>query len=267
MTSEAASEERLQRFLARAGVASRRKCEDLIREGKVTVNGRPATLGEKIDPRNDIVKLQGKRIEAQASEVYLLLNKPDGYLTTRSDPKGRPTVFDLVPARWRKGLVAVGRLDYHSEGLLLLTTDGELAQRVSHPRYGGSKTYAVKVRGVPREDELDRLRRGIVIDGRRTRPAKISRRRPPTGGRQGSNPWYTVELHEGRTRQIREMFFRIDHPVQKLRRVAIGTLEDPSLPLGACRELEDAEVEKLTKKRSGGGTRKRRTRRPKESEK
>ncbi len=261
MKSEKGSEERLQRFLARAGVASRRGCEELIREGKVTVDGHLATLGDKVDPASAVVKVEGKRVEAQATEVYLLLNKPDGYLTTRSDPQGRPTVFDLVPARWRKGLVAVGRLDFHSEGLLVLTTDGELAQRVSHPRYGGSKTYAVKVRGVPREEDLDRLRRGVVIDGRRTRPARISRRRPPTGGRQGTNPWYTVELHEGRTRQIREMFFRIGHPVQKLRRVAIGGLQDPSLPLGACRELSPAEVEKLTKKTGAGETGTRRARR------
>lgn len=241
-------EERLQRFLARAGVASRRHCEELIRDGKVTVNGKLATLGDKVDPKHDTVKVEGKRIEPQATDVYLLLNKPDGYLTTHSDPKGRPTVFDLIPARWHKGLVAVGRLDFHSEGLLLLTTDGELAQRVSHPRYGGKKTYAVKVRGVPKEEDLDRLRRGIFIDKRRTRPAKIKRRRPPTGGRQGANPWYTVELHEGRSRQIREMFFRIGHPVQKLRRVAIDSLEDASLPLGACRELTATEVDRLKRK-------------------
>lgn len=261
MTDEKRPEERVQRFLARAGVASRRHCEQLIRDGKVAINGRTAILGDKIDPRADVVKVEGKRIEGPGEEVYLLLNKPDGYLTTRNDPQGRPTVFDLVPARWRKGLVAVGRLDFHSEGLLLLTTDGNLAQRVSHPRYGGSKTYAVKVKGVPREEDLERLRRGIVIDGRRTLPAKIRRRRPPAGSRQGANPWYTVELREGRTRQIREMFFRIGHPVQKLRRVAIGGLEAPELPLGACRELSAVEVGKLTHKpaadRARGGRRRR----------
>jgi pseudouridine synthase len=167
-------------------------------------------------------------------------------MSTVSDPEGRPTVIDLIPPQFRKALVPVGRLDFQTEGLLLLTDDGEFAQRVSHPRYGCRKTYAVKVKGEPLEAELDKLRQGVVIDGVRTSPCRIKSRRGPAGGRETEgNTWWTVELFEGRTRQIREMFFRIEHPVQKLRRVAIGNLEDETLPLGACRELTPREVEML----------------------
>ncbi len=248
-------EERLQKMLARAGVASRRKIEELIVEGRVTVNGRVAVLGDKADPSQDAVKVDGKRIQPQTSFHYLVLNKPKGFMSTVSDPEGRPTVIDLIPPQFRKALVPVGRLDFQTEGLLLLTDDGEFAQRVSHPRYGCKKTYAVKVKGEPVEAELEKLRRGVVIDGVRTSPCRIKSRRGPAGGRETEgNTWWTVELFEGRTRQIREMFFRIEHPVQKLRRVAIGALEDENLPLGACRELSDREVAML---RSGATERKR----------
>jgi 23S rRNA pseudouridine2605 synthase len=244
------SADRVQKILARAGVSSRRKAEELIEAGRVTVNGRIAVLGDKADPEKDAVKLDGKRIQLPLRHRYLLLNKPKGYVTTISDPEGRPTVMDLVPEQFRRALVPVGRLDYQTEGLLLLTDDGEFAQRLSHPRYGCRKTYAVKVKGVPDEVEIAKLRSGVVIDGRRTSASNIRPRRPPDAhGRQrqaeSGNSWWTVELFEGRTRQIREMFFRIGHPVQKLRRVAIGRLEDPRLPLGALRELSEREVEML----------------------
>jgi len=245
--------DRLQKILARAGVASRRKVEEMIAAGRVTVNGEVATLGDKADPTVDHVKLDGKRVEAAVPHKYLLLNKPRAVMSTRDDPEGRPTVLELVPARLRKALVPVGRLDFLTEGLLLLTDDGELAQRVAHPRYGCTKTYEVKVRGTPDERKLDKLRRGIPIEGKRTRPAKIDTRSVPG---ESENSWWTVELSEGKTRQIREMFQRVGHPVMKLRRVAIGPVRDRDLPTGAVRELTAAEVESLRrvgKKAAGAG--------------
>jgi 23S rRNA pseudouridine2605 synthase len=246
------SEDRVQKILARAGIASRRKAEELIKEGLVTINGRVAELGEKADPERDAIKVDGKRIQPNQQHRYLLLNKPKGYMSTVADPEGRDTVMDLVPPAMRKALVPVGRLDYHTEGLLLLTDDGEFAQKIAHPRYGSTKTYEVKVKGSPSETQLDRLREGILLEGQRTAPAKItfrgqakaagSRRR---GEPESDNSWWMVEISEGRTRQIREMFFRIGHPVQKLRRVAIGPLRDARLPVGALRELTEQEVEKL----------------------
>jgi 23S rRNA pseudouridine2605 synthase len=249
------SEERIQRILARAGVAaSRRKAEELIREARVTVNGQVVEIGAKADPMKDHIKVDGKRIQPHEGPFrYLLLNKPRSVMSTISDPQERKTVMDFVPPAMRKALVPVGRLDFDSEGLILLTDDGDFAQHVAHPRYGGSKTYDVKVKGEPSEGALDQLREGIVLEGKRTAPARITRR---TKGHQqrrrggdddegGQNTWWVVELTEGRTRQIREMFQRIGHPVQKLRRVAIGPLRDPHLPPGALRELTEREVETL----------------------
>jgi pseudouridine synthase len=235
-------QERLNKLIARSGLASRRGAEDLIRRGEVTVNGRTAALGDKADPERDAIRVGGRALPVVARPLYLLLNKPDGYVTTSRDEAGRATVFDLVPARLRRGLHAVGRLDYHTEGLLLLTTDGEFANRVSHPRYGCRKTYQVKVKGVPDEAALARLRRGMVLDGRKLSGARVEplRVRGPRGGSKSS--WWTVELAEGRNRQIREIFFRLGHPVQRLRRVAIGPLSDASLRRGAHRELTEAEV-------------------------
>jgi 23S rRNA pseudouridine2605 synthase len=269
---EAAREERVQKILAQAGLGSRRACEDLIRAGQVTINGRVAELGDKADPREDSIKVGGKRIRLPEHHRYLQLNKPRGVVTTVRDPEGRPTVLDLVPARMRRGLRPVGRLDWDTEGLLILTDDGDFNQRVAHPRHGSRKTYEVKVKGLPDEDALDRLRRGIPLEGRLTAPADIRpregghRRRsddksPPaaTSRRHGArghavqeprrrapvNSWWIVRLSEGRTRQIREMFLRIGHPVQKLRRVAIGPVRDPALPVGALRELTRDEVRRL----------------------
>lgn len=253
------SEERLQKILARAGVASRRRAEELIRDGLVTINGRVAGLGDKADPETDAIKVDGKRVQPASSEHrYLLLNKPREVMSTVSDPEGRRTVMDFVPPGMRKALVPVGRLDYHTEGLLLLTDDGEFAQRIAHPRYGSIKTYEVKVKGTPSESQIERLRHGVVIDGKRTSPAVLTERAPfkPSGARrrgepESENSWWIVELSEGRTRQIREMFFQIGHPVQKLRRVAIGSLRDPRLPVGALRELTEKEVRGLLKSARG----------------
>lgn len=242
--------ERLQKVLARAGVGSRRKVEEMIRAGRITVDGRVAELGERADLDAQAVKVDGRRVRLPAGERrYVLVNKPGGYVSTVSDPEGRPTVLDLLPQRLRHGLKPVGRLDFATEGLLLLTDDGDFAHHVAHPRYGCTKTYEVKVKGRPEVAAIDRLRRGIVLEGRRTAPAEIR----PRGGHPGArdsveNSWWTVVLSEGRTRQIREMFAQIGHPVSRLRRVAIGTLADPRLPRGAWRELTEGEVAKLRRK-------------------
>lgn len=240
------AEERLQKILARAGVASRRKVEELIRDGRVTVNGTVAAIGDKADLERDAVKLDGKRVQALRDHHYVLLYKPRGVMSTVSDPGGRPTVIDLVPAWLRKALVPVGRLDFLTEGLILLTDDGELAHHVAHPRYGCRKRYEVKVKGEPPPEAIAKLRAGVVLDGRRTAPCRITPLRLPRAARpEGANTWWTVELGEGRSRQIRDMFQRIDHPVQKLRRVGIGPVSDPSMGPGDCRELTASEVEAL----------------------
>lgn len=267
-------EDRLQKILSRAGIASRRKAEELIEAGRVTVNGTVATLGDKADPDEDHVKVDGKLVPPPVPNRYFVVNKPDGYVSTRHDPEGRPTVMDLIPPKFHKALVPVGRLDYHTEGLLLLTTDGDWAQRVAHPRHGCSKTYEVKVKGVPEEDKIRKLRRGgMRIEGSEIRPAEVEMIRTTGRGNEG-NSWWTLEIGEGKTRQVREMFFRIGHPVQKLRRVAIGPLTDAHLPRGAARELSPEEVEALhraggrkkktagrTRKKTGGGKRPKRGRR------
>lgn len=245
--------ERLQKLLARAGVASRRKAEDLIREGRVSVNGKVATLGEKADFEVDAIRVDGRRVQPKARHHYLLLNKPRGFVCTRDDPQGRRTVFDLVPPKFKAGLVCAGRLDFDSEGLLLLTDDGNLVQRVTHPRYGCHKVYAVKVRGIPEEAQLDRLRRGIVLDGRRTQPASIELKKMPNRARGEKNCWLSVRLAEGRNRQIREMFHRIGHPVQRLVRTSIADLGDERLPVGALRELTSEEVARLRSASRGSG--------------
>jgi 23S rRNA pseudouridine2605 synthase len=244
----AAEGERLQKVLARAGIASRRAAEDLIREGRVTVNGQVAELGQRVEVARDAVKVDGRLVRPRHEHRYLLLNKPTGFVTTLSDPEGRDTVLDLIPHGLRRGLFPVGRLDYHTEGLLLLTTDGELAQAVAHPRHGCVKTYEAKVKGEPTEELLQRLREGVVVAGRRTAPARIRRRAGavPRGGRRSTaNSWWVVEISEGRTRQIREMFRRVGHPVQRLRRVAIGPVRDAALAPGGYRELTEEEVEAL----------------------
>lgn len=243
--NEKGAGERLQKVLARAGVASRRGGEELIEQGRVTVNGRVARLGDKVDAAADAIKVDGRRIKLAQVARYLVLNKPRECVTTRSDPQGRATVLDLVPAGLRRGLFPVGRLDYDSEGLLLLTTDGDFAQRLTHPRHGCAKIYEVKVKGHPSEAALEKLRAGVVLRGRRTAPCEIRPLRKRHDRAAVANSWWSVRLSEGRTRQIREMFLRVGHPVQRLRRVAIGPLRAPRLALGSFRELTAAEVSRL----------------------
>lgn len=239
------AEERLQKIIARAGFASRREAEEMIRGGRVTVNGRVVSeLGSKADAATDHVKVDGKLITRPETRRYILLNKPKEVMTTVDDPQGRTTVLDLVRGV-KERLFPVGRLDYHSEGLILLTNDGELAFRVAHPSQGSVKTYHVKVRGVPAERLVEKLERGITIEGKRTLPCEIRRLRTTGKSDEEGNSWYEVKLREGRTQQIRKMFKAVGHPVTKLKRVAIGSLSDPRLAAGQWRELTRQEVRTL----------------------
>jgi 23S rRNA pseudouridine2605 synthase len=237
------STERLQKIIAAAGIASRRKAEQLITGGLVSVNGQVVTeLGSKADSETDHIRVNGKLLHGAEHHVYLLLNKPKGYVTTLRDPEGRPTVMDLlhgVSAR----VYPVGRLDYASEGLLLLTNDGEFANYLMKAASHVPKTYMVKVAGQPTAEGLARLRAGLFIaspNGRRvkTSPAKIRLLR------EAGNPWYEITLLEGRNRQIRRMFEAIGHHVEKIKRVRYGALELDVHP-GKFRRLTPQEVTRL----------------------
>jgi 23S rRNA pseudouridine2605 synthase len=237
--------ERLQKIIAHAGVASRREAEAMIRDGRVTVNGKVVTeLGSKADAERDHVKVDGKLVGRSEEHRYILLYKPKEVMTTVEDPQGRRTVIDLVRGI-RERIYPVGRLDFHSEGLVLLTNDGDLAFKVSHPTHGSIKTYSVKVRGVPEERLVDKLRRGITIEGKRTLPCDIERVKTTGRGDDVGNSWFEVKLREGRTQQIRKMFQAVGHPVSKLRRIAIGPIADPKLTPGVWRELTKNEVKML----------------------
>jgi len=235
--------ERLQKIIAAAGVASRRKAEELISGGLVTVNGQTITeLGTRADPDHDHIRVNGKLLRGPERHVYLLMNKPKGYVTTVSDPEHRPTVMQLLHGIGAR-VYPVGRLDYASEGLLLLTNDGDLAHALMRAASHVPKTYVVKVSGNPTPEGLDKLRKGVSIEsdkGRRVRtaPAKIRIIREAT------NPWYEVTLTEGRNRQIRRMFEEIGHHVEKIRRVRYGPLELDVSP-GEFRRLTPQEVARL----------------------
>jgi len=240
--------ERLQKIIAKAGVASRRRAEEMIRTGRVTVNGKVVTeLGSRADAASDHVKVDGKLIVRSEDHRYILFYKPREVMTTVSDPEGRTTVLDYVRGI-KERLFPVGRLDYQSEGLILLTNDGELAFKVSHPTEGSIKSYHVKVRGVPTDRVIDKLQRGITIEGKRTLPCDISRVRTTGKGEEEGNSWFEVKLREGRTQQIRKMFKAVGHPVSKLKRVAIGPISDPKLNPGEWRELTPKEVKLLARK-------------------
>ena len=237
--------ERLQKIIAHAGFASRREAETMITAGRVTVNGRVVTeLGSRADAARDHIKVDGTLITRAEPHRYILLYKPKEVMTTVEDPQGRRTVIDLVRGI-RERIYPVGRLDFHSEGLVLLTNDGDLAFKVSHPTHGSVKTYHVKVRGVPDERMIDKLQRGITIEGKRTLPCEISRLRTTSKGDDQGNSWFEVKLREGRTHQIRKMYQAIGHPVSKLKRVAIGPISDPNLTPGVWRELTEKEVKML----------------------
>ena len=251
--------ERLQKIMAARGIASRRKAEQIIAAERVTLNGKVVTeQGTKADPEQDEICVDGKPLKRPDRLRYFLLNKPKGYVTTVSDPEGRPTVMDLLP-RGTERVYPVGRLDYASEGLLLMTNDGALAQKLMDAGSHVPKMYRVKVSGKPEEQAIARLRAGVTIelkDGRRvkTSPAKIrlaedratgSGESRAAGGEQ-RNPWYEVTLTEGRNRQIRRMFERVGHRVEKIKRVQLGPLLLDVEP-GKFRELTKREVEELKK--------------------
>ena len=240
-------EQRLQKLIAAAGIASRRHAEELIVAGKVTVNGEVIKqLGAKADPEKDHIKVNGKLINPQLQsreKVYVLLNKPKGYLTSVSDPEGRPLVTELLPASLGR-LHPVGRLDFNTEGLLLLTNDGEFTNFITAARNQVEKVYEVKVKGVPTDTAIERLRRGVTLDdGTRTAPAKIKK-----VNETQANAWYEVTLHQGRNQQVRRMFELIGHSVLKLRRVRIGFLSDENLKPGHWRFLSPGEVGRMMKK-------------------
>lgn len=218
----------------------------MIREGRVTVNGAVVDeLGTRADSENDHIKVDGKLLHEAEPLRYILLYKPREVMTTTSDPEKRTTVMDFLKGI-RERLFPVGRLDYHSEGLLLLTNDGDLAFRVSHPSQGSVKTYHVKVRGVPPQGLIEKLEQGIVLDGKRTLPCEIRGLRTTGRGEDAGNSWWEVRLREGRTNQIRKMFQVKGHPVSKLRRVAIGALSDTKLEPGEWRELSPREIRMLS---------------------
>jgi 23S rRNA pseudouridine2605 synthase len=254
--------ERLQKIIAHAGFASRREAEVMIREGRVTVNGRVVTeLGTRANADRDHIKVDGKLITHAEPHRYILLYKPKEVMTTVEDPQGRRTVIDLVRGV-RERIYPVGRLDFHSEGLVLLTNDGELAFKVSHPTHGSVKTYHVKVRGVPEQRLIDKLQRGITIDGKRTLPCEIARVKTTGKTEDEGNSWFEVKLREGRTQQIRKMFKAVGHPVSKLKRVAIGPISDPKLTAGVWRELSKQEVKMLATMQEMRPPKQRRTTRP-----
>ena len=241
-------EERLQKLIAAAGVASRRHAEELIAAGRVTVNGKTVKeLGTKADPEKDHIKVNGKLINPQLQsreKVHVLLNKPRGYLTSVSDPEGRPLVTELLPRSLGR-LHPVGRLDFNTEGLLLLTNDGDFTNFITAARNRVEKVYEVKVKGVPPDTAIERLRRGVRLeDGTRTAPATITKLNETR-----TNAWYEVLLHQGRNQQVRRMFELIGHSVMKLHRVRIGFLHDEKLKPGQWRFLSPAEASKLMRNR------------------
>lgn len=226
--------ERLQKVLARVGLGSRRVCEDLIAEERVKVNGEIAELGRRVDPEHDLVEVDGAPIGIRPGLVHYLLNKPKGVVTTASDPQGRPTVMDLVPAEPR--VFPVGRLDMDTEGLLLLTNDGELANRIAHPSHGVEKEYLAEVSGTPSRAALRTLREGVDLDDGRTAPA---------GASLVEGSLVKLTIHEGRNRQVRRMLDAVGHPVTRLIRTRIGPLSDRRLAPGAWRELTGPELRSL----------------------
>ncbi len=234
--------ERLQKILARAGYGSRRACEEIITEGRVTVDGRVAQLGESADSAAQRITVDGVPIRMPSAYTYIALHKPRGVISTVSDPEGRRTVRDMVPLAAR--LYPVGRLDADSEGLILLTDDGELTERLTHPRYEHTRVYRVLVAGRPTPETLDRWKRGLILDGRKTRFDSL-KSEPPEAGRD--TVWLIVSIHEGRKHLIRRACAALGHPVLRLIRTAMGPVLLGDLPLGKWRYLTLTEVRNLQK--------------------
>ena len=237
--------ERLQKIISQAGLASRRAAEELIRQGRVSVNGKTVTeLGTKADIATDDIRVDARRLKGPERLRYVLLYKPKGYITTRADEKRRRTVMDLIDVR--EYVYPVGRLDYDSEGLLLLPNDGDLAARLTPPSHGVERVYEALVAGVPTEEQIERLRTGIPLDGKRTEPADVAMVYPePLRARAADEALVRITIREGRNRQVRRMFEAIGHPVGRLRRVRIGPISDKLLKPGYWRDLTPEEVRKL----------------------
>lgn len=232
--------ERIQKIISAAGVTSRRAAEQLITEGRVRVNGQVVTeLGTKADANKDHIKVDGKLINPKQPLVYIMLNKPAGFVTTMADPEGRPTVLNLLRGL-KIRVYPVGRLDYNTEGLLLLTNDGDFAHLITHPKHEFPKTYRAKVKGVLEDQQIELLEQGIYLDDGKTAPAKLKK-----VSKEEANSWLEITIHEGRKRQVRRMFDRVGHSVIKLIRVKTGNLVLGDLPDGAFRYLTPAEVEAL----------------------
>lgn len=245
MSDVAPSEgERLQKVLARAGFGSRRVCEELIDDGRVRLNGAVARLGDRVDTANGVVEVDGVPIGVAPDLVHYLLNKPTGVVTTAADPQGRPTVVDLVPPEPR--VHPVGRLDLDTEGLLLLTNDGTLTHRLTHPSFGVEKEYLAQVQGRPSRGAIRRLREGVDLDDGRTAPAEASLVAPDL---------VRLTIHEGRNRQVRRMCEAVGHPVVRLVRTRIGPLRDPQLRPGRWRPLTLEEVRALERAARPAGER------------
>ena len=234
MAASSGEGERLQKVLARVGIGSRRVCEDLIAEGRVLVDGEMAVLGRRVDPETALIEVDGAPVGVRPDLVHYVLNKPAGVVTTADDPQGRPTVVGLVPNEPR--VFPVGRLDVDTEGLLLLTNDGELAHRLTHPSYGVEKEYVAEVEGLPTRAVLRRLREGVELDDGPTAPARATLVDPSV---------VRLTIHEGRNRQVRRMCEAVGHSVVRLIRTRIGPLADRSLAPGAWRELTGDEVRSL----------------------
>ncbi|HBK86830.1 MAG TPA: pseudouridine synthase [Firmicutes bacterium] len=232
-------QERLQKYLAKAGLASRRQAEQLILRGEVSVNGQVAHLGMKIDPEHDIVNWLGQTVVAQQEKLYFMVNKPKGVVTTAKDTHGRPTVLDLLPADGPR-VYPIGRLDIDTEGLLLLTNDGDFAYALTHPKFEVVKTYYAFVKGQPAPEQLRRMAKGLLLEDGPTAPAHV---RLLNQGQKGS--LLAISIHEGRNRQVKRMCNAIGHPVLGLQRVTFGSLELGDLPLGHWRSLEVTEVAEL----------------------
>jgi 23S rRNA pseudouridine2605 synthase len=231
---------RLQKYLAECGLASRRKAELLISEGSVSVDGKIITeMGYKLDPELQEVRYRGELVRRKKKHTYILLNKPRGYVTTMSDPQGRPIVTSLIKDL-NVRVFPVGRLDIDTEGALILTDDGELAHKILHPSHESNKTYEVLVKGLVSRGKIKKLERGIEIDGRSTWPAKISK-----AVKQGPASRLVITIHEGRKRQVRKMFEAVGHPVVNLKRIAYGQLRLGSLPSGSYRYLSREELKKV----------------------
>jgi len=234
--------ERIQKIIARSGMCSRRDADILIQQGRVTVNGKVAEAGERAEAERDHVKVDGKALKRPEPKRYLLLYKPTAVVTTCDDPEGRTTVVDLLRGAVRERVFPVGRLDYHSEGLLILTNDGDLAAAISHPRFGVVRQYLAKIRGDLTAEQRAKLMRGTTIDGHRVKPHSLHRVRVT---REAGNSWWQIEVTEGRTHEVRELFFRSGHHVQRLQRTAIGPVRDDTLAPGELRFLTADEVAAL----------------------